>query len=166
MKFLELTRKLDKRGNISVLAFDPGHTTGWAMFENGTLHECGEIDTSDMITAVKEIDLIIGSYSPTVVVMEDYRVYRWRAKHHIGSELLTVQVIGAIQTIAIQEGITDIFQQPAHIAKGFCTNAKLQEWEFYQEHGDKHANDAIRHGCYYLLFGPIQKKDKQRGIVG
>ncbi len=166
MNFKELATKMKSEWREQhVLAFDPGHTTGYACFASGELKEHGEIDTSDMRTAVKELDLCIGSFGPDVVVMEDYRVYRWRAKHHVGSELLTVQVIGAIQTIAIQEGILGIFKQPAHIAKGFCTNGKLAEWNFYST-GEKHGMDAVRHGAYYLLFGPIQNKDKQRGTVG
>ncbi len=166
MTFYELAKKLNANMDQMVLAFDPGHTTGWAFFEHDILQvEHGEIDTSDMVTAVKEIDLLIGMYHPTVVVMEDYRVYRWRAKHHVGSELLTVQVIGCIQTIAIQEQVENIIKQPAHIAKGFCTDSKLKEWGFHHK-GEKHGMDAIRHGCYYLLFGPIQKKDKQGSTVG
>lgn len=165
MEFIELAEKIGRNVGERVLAFDPGHTTGWAYFSFGKLEEAGEIDTSNMETAVKEVDLLIGGYSPDIVVVEDYRVYRWRAKHHIGSELLTVQVIGCIQTIAIQEQVQQIIKQPAHIAKGFCSNEKLKEWGFYQT-AEKHANDAVRHGCYYLLFGPIQKKDKIGGTVG
>ncbi len=166
MEFIELAKRLDKHDVQRVLVFDPGHTTGWAYFTLGELDECGEIDTSTMESAVKKVGECVGAYAPDVVVMEDYRVYKWRAKHHIGSELLTVQVIGCIQTIAIQEGIHEIIKQPAHIAKGFCNDAKLKEWGYYQGYGDKHANDAIRHGCYYLLFGPIQKKDKIGSTVG
>jgi hypothetical protein len=165
MKFQELAQQMGVDPNQRVLAFDPGHTTGYAYFEGDKLEECGEIDTSNMQSAVKEIDLIIGAHSPEVIVMEDYRIYKWRAKHHAGSEVLTIQVIGAIQTIAIQESIYDIIKQPAHTAKGFCTDGKLREWGFYQT-GNKHANDAVRHGTYYILFGPIQKKDKDRSTVG
>ncbi len=165
MKFQELTTKMETPRNETVLALDPGHTTGYAVFEDYELLEAGEIDTSSMESAVKEIDLLIGLWAPHTVVMEDYRIYKWRAKHHIGSDMLTTRVIGCIETICIQESVHNIFKQPAHIAKGFCTNAKLKEWGFYQS-GDKHASDAVRHGCYYILFGPLQKKDKQGRTVG
>lgn len=171
MDFNELAQKVHQsRGTTmpvgkAVLCFDPGHTTGWAMFlpVDGVygLHCSGEIDTDDMEKAPDAIGDLIDTFSPHIVVIEDYRVYKWRAKHHAGSTLLTARVIGCIETLAYIEPVEHIYKQPAHIAKGFCDDAKLREWGFYVE-GEKHARDAIRHGCYFLLFGAIKRKDRQQ----
>jgi len=79
--------------------------------------------------------------------------------------MLTTRVIGCIETLCIVNGIHDITKQPAHIAKSFCTDKKLKDWGFYQK-AHRHANDAIRHGAYYLLFGPIKRKDRKGPVVG
>ena len=42
-------------------------------------------------------------------------------------------------------------KQMASTAKTFATDKKLREWGFW-ERGMRHARDAIRHGCYFLLF--------------
>ena len=140
-----------------LMSFDPGHTTGWSVFVQYELAETGEIDTSDIPLAVVGVNNLIEEYNPHVIVLEDYRVYRWRQKHHVGSELLTTRVIGCIETLSTQYSIP-VFKQPAHIAKGFCNDKKLKEWGFWQK-GQKHARDAIRHACYFLIFGGIKKSD-------
>lgn len=151
--------------NATVLCFDPGHTTGWAVFKGATLADSGEIGTHSIEEVLENAYPLIDEHEPWVVVMEDYRVYKWRKDHHVGSEMLTTRVIGALEMLCLQLQVNDIIKQPAHIAKGFCTDKKLKEWGFYQT-GMRHARDAIRHGCYYTLFGAIQKKDKQRSTVG
>lgn len=147
------------------LCFDPGHTTGWAVFVGLKLVQSGQIDTSDLPTAIPNITGLFDNFPPDIVVIEDYRVYEWRAKHHAGSELLTTQVLGAIQTICIQRFVSPIIKQPAHIAKGFCTDKKLKDWHMYKT-GERHARDAIRHGAYFLIFGAIRKADKPTLTVG
>ena len=148
-----------------LLCFDPGHTTGWAVYVGYELVDSGEIDTSDMETAPHTIRDLMDTWKPSVLLLEDYRVYKWRAKHHVGSEMLTTRVIGCIETFSVIYFINHLYKQPAHTAKGFCDDAKLKEWGFYKK-GERHARDAIRHGAYFLLFGPIQKKDKSRSTVG
>lgn len=141
-----------------ILALDPGHTTGWALFEGCDLEASGQLDTSDIAKAVKAFEFLMDD-NPDVVVLEDYRIYKWRQKQHVGSDMLTTRVIGCIETVAIQHFVNTIIKQPAHVAKGFCTDAKLKDWGYYHT-GQRHARDAIRHGCYFILFGAVQKKDR------
>ncbi len=149
----------------TTLCFDPGHTTGWAVFHKFNLMDSGEISTQSIEEATHEVELLISEYQPSMIVIEDYRVYRWRAKHHAGSDMLTTRVIGCIETLAIMSQYPHVVKQPAHIAKGFCTDPKLRAWDMYIK-GQKHARDAIRHGCYYLLFGALKKADRARQTVG
>lgn len=154
----------DIPSGLSLLCFDPGHTTGWCLFVDYELAACGEIDTDDNAKATKNISDLIQDYDPTLVVYESYRIYSWRAKEHAGSEVLTIQVIGCIQTLCTLSNIEWV-TQPAHVAKGFCTDKKLKHWGFWQV-GQRHARDAIRHACYYLLFGDIKHgKRKGKGIT-
>ena len=164
MDFHELALKLQSQKphpmwDKPILAFDPGHTTGWAFFDRGLMVVSGEIDTTSISACMDNTQPLLHSFHPHVVIMEDYRIYKWRQKHHVGSELLTTQIIGCLETLAIQDFVNFVIKQPAHIAKGFCTDKKLKEWNYYIP-GQRHARDAIRHGCYYILFGPLQKKDR------
>jgi len=149
-----------------LLCFDPGHTTGWAFFVGTRLIYSGQIDTTDIPNCVTAVEDLFAETQPNAIVMEDYRVYKWRAEHHVGSDMLTTRVIGSIETIAVQHFMPEIVKQPAHIAKGFCDNQKLRAWNFYQKGNLRHANDAIRHGTYFILFGAIRKADKPTRTVG
>lgn len=152
---------------MRIICFDPGHTTGWAFFEGTKLTAAGQINTKPIEEAVINITDLLDMYTPDMVVFEDYRVYKWKTEHHGGSELLTTRVIGCIETLCIQKQIYPIIKQPAHTAKGFCKDSKLKEWGLYIV-GERHARDAIRHGCYFLLFGQINSKDPKppRSTVG
>ena len=158
------TKRFISRGTIT-LCFDPGHTTGYAVFSGLHLMESGEIVTKPIEKAVHNIQHLMEVKQPDIVVMEDYRVYKWKTEHHGGSELLTTRVIGCIETFCVINGVANIIKQPAHIAKGFCKDSKLKEWGFYKK-GERHARDAIRHGCYFLLFGAINRKEAQGITVG
>ena len=149
------------------LCFDPGHTTGFATFCGINLVESGELVTKPIDIAVRSMERIFNHFEPDIVVIEDYRVYKWKTEHHGGSELLTTRVIGCIETFCVLNFVEHVIKQPAHIGKGFCTDKRLREWGFYKK-GERHARDAIRHGCYFLLFGAVRKADanKMSSTVG
>ncbi len=172
MDFPELAAQIREQKGLpaipdtyTTLCFDPGHTTGWAAFNKFDLISSGEISTQSIEEATHGVELLISEYQPDMIVIEDYRVYKWRTKHHAGSDMLTTRVIGCIETLALISQVPDVIKQPAHVAKGFCNDKRLREWNIYKK-GEKHARDAIRHGCYYLLFGPLKKADKARQTVG
>ena len=85
------------------------------------------------------------------MVCENYRVYGWLVQQHSWAELHTPKLIGAIACLAYISN-TPIHYQMASEGKGWVTDTKLKEWNMYNA-GQKHARDAIRHACYYLLFG-------------
>lgn len=165
-KLLELAeRERGLRFIGRLLALDPGHTTGWCFFEGADLLYAGQIPTKEPEDATKNILDLYVRWQPDIVVLEDYRVYKWRAKHHAGSDLVTSRVIGCIETLAImyatqyQRPSITVIKQPAQVAKGFCTDSKMKDWGFFQT-GLKHASDAIRHACYFQLFGSVGPKGK------
>ena len=152
-----------------VLALDPGETTGVAVFYKGCLVHTDQLDTHHVVPqGVRLLDKLIDNtyeelthkgpkmLSADVVVYENYRVYNWKAQQHSWDTLHTPRLIGAIQTLCHLKQIptyTQMAQQP----KNFCTDKKLIEWHYY-ERGQKHARDAIRHGCYYMLFNDQKPK--------
>ncbi len=145
MKFSELFDKL-RKGMLKypkrLLAIDPGGTTGYAYFE-GTKLKWTKQEKSYPAS-------IIEQYKPDLVVCEDYKIYASKVDMHTYSDLSVPRLIGEIEYVCRINEIK-LHKQMAATAKGFCTNNKLKEWGFY-EPNKPHARDAIRHGCYYLLF--------------
>ena len=147
---------------VSLLAFDPGHTTGWAAFTGFELKASGQINTEDIDLATQAIQELIDEHKPSIIVLEEYRIYRWRTQHHAGSDLPTARVIGCMETLAYVQHI-DLYKQPAQLAKGFCKDAKLRAWGVYKQ-GEKHARDAIRHGIYFMIAGPVKGKGSKSRV--
>lgn len=159
MDFNQLRQAANKQKGISfegrLLALDPGQTTGVACFsadaQETVLTHASQIKTWPLEEGVDTFWNLLQSLQPTKVVFESYQVYEWKTDDHTWSQIPTVQVIGMIKTILIQKEIP-FETQTAQVAKGFCDDAKLKTWGYYQP-GLRHARDAIRHACYNLLFG-------------
>lgn len=139
-----------------LLCVDPGHTTGWAAFHRGLPYKCGQIPHCDENPG--KLAQLLDKIHPTLVVYEQFVLYPWRMQQQSWSELKTVQIIGVLRHLCRERGIPT-YAQGAGTAKGFCTDAKLLAWGFYQK-GKPHSRDAIRHGVQYLLFGPKKEKGK------
>lgn len=133
-----------------LIALDPGETTGWALFTNGSLEAFGQLPTHTVAQSVALLTDLFQEHLPNTVVYEDYRIYAWKAQSHSWETLHTPRLIGCIQTLVTQQSI-QVCAQMAQQPKVFCTNDKLKMWGLYKP-GVKHALDAIRHGTYYMLF--------------
>lgn len=154
LSYNELLQRIrgDKKIPERLLCLDPGKTTGWCLFEQGKLTRWGQvdncyddnnIDATGLLTLFQEVN-------PDFIVYEDYRVYSNKLDRHAFSPVMTVRLLGAIETYSQMNGIKT-HKQMATTAKTFCTDEKLEQWGFWQP-GMRHARDAIRHGCYFLLF--------------
>ena len=150
--FSEFVTKVRKGTNPPevLIAVDPGETTGYAVFIDTRLDHYAQVSADDIWGAAKWLETFIKKYNPKVVVVEDYRVYSWRAKQHTWSDLFNPRLIGGREVLFGMHDVPLIKQQP-QVAKGFCTDDKLKSWGFWMK-GQPHVRDAIRHGCYYILF--------------
>lgn len=129
----------------TLLALDPGGTTGYAIFSDLNLTKAGQCIGSH-VNMNKLIDMV----EPDAIVCEDYLVYPWASKTHKWSRVPTLRLIGGIEfKCAVEKRVLHL--ENAQTAKGFVTDKRLREWGYYKE-GLPHARDAIRHGCYYLTF--------------
>ena len=134
-----------------VLAVDPGETCGWALFDKLELARAGQFP----VNTLEAFDTFVTDMMPEVMVIENYRVYASRAAQHVGSEVATAQYIGILKFLGQMYQIP-IALQMAHQAKGWVSDARLHQLGLYQT-SRRHANDAIRHGVYWLLFGHLEK---------
>lgn len=143
-----------------VLALDPGETTGVAVFEGAYKLYEDQLSTKDVAAAAKRIAQLIDGWRIQVVVCEDYRVYAWKIRQHAWSSLHTPRLIGALELICSVAEVP-LVKQTAQVAKTFCTDEKLEEWGVNPAR--RHERDAIRHACYYLLFGKEKPNDQESG---
>jgi hypothetical protein len=154
--FLHTARPtLDLEAVGHVLCLDPGETTGWALWEAGLLADCGQWATPSpdvLADAIAAVYYNGDGRGPGLarIVYEEYRIRGNKAKEHVGSEVVTIQHVGAIKVVASELAVP-LWKQSAGMAKGFATDEKLRRWDLWQPNL-RHANDAIRHGVYYHLF--------------
>lgn len=152
MKFEELlarTRGVGFKPPARLLALDPGHTTGWSLFENGVLTQSGQAATE--ANGWEEIAGLFEWIAPDMVIYENYRVYEHKLSRHANSEVYTLRLIGVIEFLCDIIHKIPKYNQMALQHKGFCSDEKLKAWGYYTS-GHKHARDSIRAGTYFLLF--------------
>jgi len=144
-----------------LLTFDPGETTGWSLWEDGHLEQCGQLDTDDVPQAALLLADFFDVYNfvhehkyQCYVVIEEYRIYSWKTESHAWKDIHTIRLIGAIEAILAMRGLEDRYQMcGAGLAKTFATDEMLKSWGFWKPNR-RHARDAIRHGCYYYATEP------------
>jgi len=125
----------------TLIAFDPGGTTGWCRFERmygntWRVNTFGQFSTDQM----KRI--------PELIVPGDMVVFERIHMLHLGFDPIGLEVIGAIKMWCQIEGNTYIGQSP-----GILSGAKV--WPDLDEarkwfKGQQHALDAFYHGVTYL----------------
>jgi hypothetical protein len=150
-ELVKRTRRSSPAFNGRVLAVDPGETVGWATFEELDLQNAGQFPIGNL----EDLDTFVTDTRPDVMVIENYRVYASRAAQHVGSEVNTAQYIGILKFLGGMYQIP-VTLQMAHQAKGWVSDKRLHDLGLFQT-GKRHANDAIRHGVYWLLFGKVAK---------
>ena len=141
----------------TILAFDPGETTGFARFHpdgdgNITIF-MAQLDTKDRSEGARTLKALMtsGPLLNPLVVCEDYRVYGHKAESHSWAGLHTPKLIGRIEQITDDFGIPMVTPMAGE-AKGFATDELLKGWDLY-EPGMRHARDAVRHLVTRLFFG-------------
>lgn len=134
------------------LALDPGLHTGWATWD-----EHGVIITMGTANNYDELHNQLASFpsSIKVVIIEDFILFKHKAKEQSGSKMPAPKAIGQIETFARLWGAT-VVKQPSHIksiaermvgGKSTKGMAKLRT----------HMWDAYNHGNYYLIKNNIKK---------
>ncbi|KKM20508.1 hypothetical protein LCGC14_1644720, partial [marine sediment metagenome] len=118
----------------SILAVDPGETTGLAFYEGDpTDIRIGQIKTKTIEEGTDQIIDILTRLKPQTVVIEDYRVYAHKTRAHTWSDLHTPRFIGNIQGLCHLMRIGKPKLQTAQQAKHFSTDDKLREWGLYRK---------------------------------
>ena len=132
---------------MKVLSLDPGHSTGYSVFEDGQYEVSGHIYNKDDLVKIKDL---MKEHAPDVIIIEKFALYPWKAQHKVWDTFPEVEAIGVIKFLAGEWGIPVVIQTPSQ--KDFFNNKMIQELC-----GDKldstHAYDAVRHVLVYYTFG-------------
>lgn len=127
-----------------LVSIDPGEHTGLAFWDRGH-YLFGEMVLLDGFVW-SDVFRQIEKFCPKVLVMEDFRLYPWKAKEQSWSQLKTPQLIGVIKYWAFQHRIPLVLQ-PASIKTNY-PDAYLTKLS--NSATIIHVRDSIRHGLYYL----------------
>ncbi|MGL5079031.1 MAG: hypothetical protein ACRDBG_24800, partial [Waterburya sp.] len=138
-----------------IVGIDPGQTTGWTVYFPGfNQFICGQTDTSTFYRALGLIKMLTtfasGIYGAPRFVIEDYRVYGYKADDHKWESLYTSQVIGVYKAWLCQQNMM-WHTQMAIKGKQWCTDDRLKSLNLYCK-GVKHGRDSMRHVITSLLF--------------
>lgn len=146
-------------GEERYLAIDPGISTGYATFRaNGDL-----IRTGTLRKGKEELYPFLAKLEPERdmtldIVVENYRLYPWKAMAQSWDSLETVRFIGAIDLWATWCKYSVHLQDPQvkSIAYKWAGITKPKN------HDMSHETDAFVHGVYYLQKAGIRRPQQGR----
>ena len=132
------------------LAFDPGKTTGWALFDGmGQVLKTGQANLDELIDLTEEwAKMPIGT-----IIYESFVLFRHKARQQTGSKMEASQAIGIIKTLARKTDATLVEQDPT-------IKSLAQKWTQLKpigDHAQSHWVDAFNHGAYWLIRQGIRK---------
>lgn len=139
-------------------AFDPGDSTGIVQVEDGKIVKRETMGYEEFFRAAAAFEW---SYTQEFVV-EQFRLYPWKANKLGFDGLIPVRIIGALELLARWQNKHIEFID-AVTAKQFCSDARLKEVGWWSELQTKHERDAARHALYYLICRRDKRKQVQRG---
>jgi hypothetical protein len=162
------------------ISVDPGESVGWALWEKEKLITAGTgelwafgdsvfraVFGDALENELMDDELAVLFDGIELMVVEDFRIYPWVAK--AGGlnfdPVRTARLIGAFTIIGRQSGIPMVLQ-PAKIKER--AEAAGAERLFYAPlNENRHANDAMRHGVYYVArasgMAPILEDTEENG---
>lgn len=136
---------------MKIFAFDPGLTTGWALFDGAELVDAGQI--AGVVPAMNLISLHCSS-GIDVAIGESFVITLATAKKSPQAQPL--RILGAAEYLCALHGVPLVEQLPVQ-AKKLVSDDSLRNLGWYKPTSGGHRNDAIRHGVVYLL---------QHGTIG
>lgn len=127
---------------MTVMAFDPGDSTGWAVIEWPNIIEFGTVKKDNVFSWLTEV-------RADVFVVENYRI-RPTSKSgwsHQWSDAFALQVIGGIKLVGALRQVPVHLQEPAikPVASG------LTGLPYVKNKKGQHHMDAALHGFYYYI---------------
>jgi hypothetical protein len=154
------------------MTVDPGEATGVSLWEDDKLidaytiplwefiHMLGYVLMSERVDADSEYGSNSDWQGIETLVVEDWALYPWKLKSLAWDKCRTARGIGALEYICDINHINFILQ-PAAIKKTAVAGG-AEDLFYHPLHENRHQNDAIMHGVYYLVQMDNEKLQRQR----
>lgn len=138
-----------------VLAFDPGGTTGWALYDRtDDSFWSGQMGPEDHhLELLDAIDLSCKDIDAFYLVTESFE---YRNTSRPGLVLASKEYIGIMKLYRQKHGC-NFTEQTASKAKGFVRDTHIKKLGLWSP-GNKHAMDAMRHLIFFLINNPDMKR--------
>jgi len=125
-----------------IIGVDPGKVTGIAIF-NGD----GTLDTFGQLSIEEVIELTDGYLkNVSVIVVEDFILFKKRALQQAGSRLHASQVIGMMKVFARQKNARLVMQPAERKNDGANLSQKFPP----SDHSQSHQVDAYNHAFFWM----------------
>lgn len=136
----------------TVVALDPGGTTGYAVWHGGQSFYHGQMGPDehhhDLWNYLAKLKTAGGDEDLTIVC-ESFEFRQNRQRDNI--ELISKEYIGVVKLFR-ESYHTPVVFQTAALGKGFITDEKLKAMGIWKvTMGERHARDAYRHLYFYLI---------------
>lgn len=129
-----------------LLSVDPGKATGWAVYNKTLMKDMGICRTPEEFDVW--LDSFVAKYGPPdVVLIEDFVLFRHKAKQQIGSRFEVSQVIGITKRFARQAD-AEVVMQKSDILPTAVLYSKMP---IPKDHANSHHIVAANHAVYYLV---------------
>lgn len=130
-----------------VVAYDPGHHSGFAVFVDGELVETALFYGLDMPTEWETLLWAIDRHKDAgVMVIEDYVGAGPRTRTNVP----VIKLIGALTALARDRGITPVVQGPNRRVPFVKQAKELSLALKSNSYKSRHVHDAAAHGLAYL----------------
>jgi hypothetical protein len=150
--------------NYRILAFDPGGTTGWAMYSalkipgrpypwGNELWTCGQMSEPNHHQQLEQF-LGMSRVQYTTIVCETFDDLA--TGHHV--DPIAGEYIGVIKGWCEEDGVPLKMQRPG-VAKPFTKDINLKRLDLWQGKAWGHAMDAYRHLLWYMIHGEPNRHD-------
>lgn len=142
-----MQERLDLAKGISIIAFDPGVTTGVFRLNKNGSWSVKEIMHDDLIK-ILAWGRSDSRLKADVWVIERFSLYANKAASKTRSTFPECEVIGLLKALAIRLEIETVVLQNASEAKGLVDNERLKAYGWKLP--TTHIKDAARHAVYFL----------------
>lgn len=135
---------------ITILALDPGRTTGYAIGRKD--EHALKINYSQEQWNHRELASFIQRIKPNFTICESFE---FRQGKQTGIDLYPCELIGVVKFLCDPD---HLWMQTAAQGKGHFSDIKLKDMQLYKR-GFQHGRDACRHLLQWYYFGSGSQHD-------
>lgn len=132
------------QSQVSILALDPGESTGWCFLDRDNNMRAGTVPKNHM-----KVAQLIDELQPDILVYESFNLYPGKAQKLIWNSFYPCEVIGVIVYKCMVWSIPYTKQAPpvkkyaGPLPQKFVDLSRTEKLT-------EHSKDACQHLCYYL----------------